>query len=505
MRLTLATLASVLFAMPAAAGPRPVAPPPMAGQPAQQFAVNLNNVAAQVNQYHVRQVPVPELTHAALAGLYQGARLPVPSDLRERLDKAAARGELVLVVQEVHAQTAGALTALGRDPMAVACQAMLRSLDPWSGVLGRDELRRNVALDQEAQGIGVALEEYTGSGPLVVKDVYPGGPAQRAGVRPGDRITHVEDIPVDKPGADMLHAAGLVKLLLEAPPENALRQLAGPAPPIQVTVLRPRGWPRTVELERAPFRVETVLGTGRDDGHRWHYWADYKRRIAHVRVSMLSQGTADELGDVLERLHAAGMRGLVLDLRWTPGGYLNDSVYAARLFLGDVTVATVKSRTEGDFPHRGGGPSQLADLPLAALVNGETSGGAELIAAALQDHKRAIVVGQRTLGKASVQTPLDVPAEGGLKMKLTSGTFFRPSGKNLHRFPDSKASDDWGVKPNVEFRVSPDLSRQLKAWWLAQTLRPGPSLERLPLDDPSNDPQRQAAVDVVAGLIGKQK
>src|SRR5260370_3142921 len=319
---------------------------------------------------------------------------------------------------------------------------MLRSLDPWSGVVGRDELRRNVALDQEAQGVGVALDDYTGSGPLVVKAVHPGGAAQRAGLRPGDHVTHVNDKPVDKPRADPLHAANLGRLLLESGEEGWKPQydpVSGqPINPLisgrlaKVTFRRPGGWPRTVELERAPFRVETVLGTGRDDGHRWHYWADYKRRIAHVRVSMLSLGTADELADVLERLHAAGMRGLVLDLRWTPGGYLNDSVSVARLFLGDVTVATVKSRDQGDVVQRGGGPSQLADLPLVGLVNGEPSGRAELTAAALQDHKRARAAGQRTPGKASVQNSLDFPPD--TKIKLTSGTFFRPSGKNLHRF-----------------------------------------------------------------------
>ncbi len=140
---------------------------------------------------------------------------------------------------------------------------------------------------------------------------------------------------------------------------------------------------------------------------------------------------------------------------------------------------------------------------MVVLVNGETSGGAELIAAALQDHKRAVVVGQRTLGKASVQQPLQNPPPG-VQLKLTAGTFYRPSGKNLHRFPESKPGDDWGVKPDVEFRVSPQLGRQLKAWWEAQTLRPGPSLERLPLDDLSNDAQLRAAVDTVAANLEKR-
>jgi carboxyl-terminal processing protease len=91
-------------------------------------------------------------------------------------------------------------------------------------------------------------------------------------------------------------------------------------------------------------------------------------------------------------------------------------------------------------------------------------------------------------------------------LKLTSGTFERPSGKNLHRFPDSKPADDWGVRPDAdgECRVSPELGRRLREWWGRQSLRPGASNERLPLDDPSADPQRQAAVEAVARLLEQQ-
>src|SRR5947209_5606645 len=121
MRLTVAASVSLLAAVAATAGPRPVAPQPAPGPQVQQFALNLNNVAQQVNQSYLRPVPVPDLLHAALTGLYQGARLPVPADLKERLDKAAARGEVVLVIQDAHAHCAAAMTALGRDPLTVAC------------------------------------------------------------------------------------------------------------------------------------------------------------------------------------------------------------------------------------------------------------------------------------------------------------------------------------------------------------------------------------------------
>src|SRR5262249_30538915 len=146
----------------------------------------------------------------------------------------------------------------------------------------------------------------------------------------------------------------------------------------------------------------------REEGHRWNYWVDPKQKLAHVRITVLAKGTSDELLEVLSRLKDDGMRGLVLDLRWTPGGYLDEATAIPALFLGDVPVATVRSRKEEPETYRGSAACRFPDLPLVVLVNGETSGGAELIAAAMQDHKRAKVVGQRTLGKGSVQRPMSL-------------------------------------------------------------------------------------------------
>jgi carboxyl-terminal processing protease len=199
------------------------------------------------------------------------------------------------------------------------------------------------------------------------------------------------------------------------------------------------------------------------------------------------------------------MRGLILDLRWCPGGKMIEAVNIAEMFVGNAraltVVATVKNR-DGRINEYSTSHERKFDVPLVVLLNGETSGGAELIAAALQDHGRARVVGQRTRGKGSVQSPLPVPA-ANLYFKLTTGTFQRPSGKNMHRFPDSKPTDDWGVRPDrgLESRVSPDLAKRLKEWWLLQTLRPGSSTEILPLDDPTSDPQRQDALAALEKVL----
>jgi carboxyl-terminal processing protease len=162
----------------------------------------------------------------------------------------------------------------------------------------------------------------------------------------------------------------------------------------------------------------------------------------------------------------------------------------------------VRYRNRPEDVYRSTDGDKLCDFPMVVLINGDTVGGGELIAAALQDHRRAALVGQRTRGKGNVQT---ISPLGTLGLKVTSGTLVRPSGKNLHRFPDSKPTDDWGVSPDAGrgFRISPDLSRALQKWWERQTLRPGSSTERLPLDDPLIDPQRNAALEALTELMNR--
>jgi carboxyl-terminal processing protease len=197
---------------------------------------------------------------------------------------------------------------------------------------------------------------------------------------------------------------------------------------------------------------------------------------------------------------------LILDLRWCPGGLLNESVEAARLFLEEGVIVKIKTRTEEPQVYRAGEGTRYIGFPMVVLLNGETSGGAELIAAALQDHDRAWVAGQRSRGKANIQKIMGLPLAGA-GLRLTIGTFQRPCGQNLHRFPDSTTADDWGVcpEPELELRLSPDLTRQLRQWWQEQTDRPGQATRVLPLDDLTADPQRHAALQALRRKIRNPK
>jgi C-terminal processing protease CtpA/Prc len=506
----------------AAPGPGGQAPPPDRGklrEEARSFARQLHYLVAQVSEQYVRPVAAEDLYVAALTGLYQAARKTVPHDLRVQVRQASnlaaalrdrssgdfdGRPEHDPREQMLarHRQQLGMPPALaGGNAMLAACKGLLTLLDAHSGLLTSEEQRLTAGHDQESQGVGLEFHDAAGTGPLVVDVVYLGGPAQRAGMRPGDVVSHIDDTPVTRTPPAKLLALRSQRVVIAAPPLTPGEPQGAPADPgprsLRVTYRRPgERTDRTATLLPERFRPESVLGVSRKDDNSWNYLLDEKQKLALVRITTLSRGTADDLRTALESLRDHKMRGLVLDLRWCPGGYLQEAIEVADLFLGEGVIATEKSRGREDTVYRSTDTGKFRDFALVVLVNAETKGGAELIAAALQDHKRGVVVGQRTCGKGSVQVPLGLGIEG-VVLKLTKGAFVRPSGKNLHRFPDSSSADDWGVRPDEDCRLSPELGKRLHQWHRLYALRPVTSSERLPLDDPRADTQRLTALEVL--------
>jgi carboxyl-terminal processing protease len=461
-------------------------------------------VFSAVTNNYVRPIGINVLAEAALAGLYETAHLPMPSSVRDRLRRIESSADRVLLLTQVR-ESLGPQEALqGNQAILASCRAMLRVLDPYCALVQGDDLRRSRGLSPNF-GVGVELEENLGAGPLRIKAVMPGSPAQKAGLRGGDWITHVDGKEVkNRSSAEVqLELNGLTQV---GPP--ALDGLPQPSGNVRLSVRRDgQSLPRTVTLERGPFQTETVLGVTRQTDNRWDFWVDRRQRIAQVRLASLAQGTSRELAQVLTSLETeTSLGGLILDLRWCPGGLLNESVEVAQLFLEDGVIATVKSRNETPQVFRADQETaRYRSFPIVVLTNAETSGGAELIAAALKDQGRALVAGQRSRGKANIQRMLALPVPG-VDLRLTTGTFQRPNGRSLHRFPESQTTDDWGVRPDpeLELRLSPDLSRQLRTWWQEQTDRPGEVHRALPLDDPSADPQRQLALQVLRKVRGQR-
>jgi carboxyl-terminal processing protease len=494
---------------------RPAAPP-LEPMEAQRYAQQLSRIIEYVHDKYVRPISRADLAAAALRGMYGAAQLPVPPALRTEVVKAARDAyELHRLLVRTRESLGNPEPLRGSQAILASLRGMTEALDPFCVLLTGAELDHVYSMDSNQRGCGLEVV-MNAAAPVVIKAVVPGSPAQKAGLRPGDQITHLDGQAVNGPLTS---------------PEHFIQERA-----VQIQVYRPSthiSWKATLKPEN--FRQETVLGVMREPDNSWDYFLDHQRRIAHVRIGALKSGTAAELGRVLSELTEAGMRGLILDLRWSPGGILDEARQAADLFIAGYVqphlllpmpgnLLAMANLFLGDYPqsvtvvYRSGGLDEhhtplepgFVQFPIVVLINAETSGGAELIASVLQDNRRAQIAGQRSLGKGSVQKIEkfdDIPEiRGSLPragFKLSEGMLIRPNRRNLHRFADSKGTDDWGVRPDpkLEFRVSADLGRQLREWWQLQDLRPGSSDETLPLDDPIADPQRQAALQVLMEML----
>lgn len=513
MRLIVTCLAVVGSAVPLWAAPRPVstrpAAAPLATVEADRYANALlgipQGLLRQVALSYVRPVSHADLVFAALTGLYESASVPVPGSLRRDVDRAALSGDLALnAFVRDRRQSLGAVEAIQfPQDVAVSLRGLSRVLDPYSVVMSREEQRRGFR-QINLFGVGIELVETLPGSDLVIKTVLPGSPAQRAGMLPGDRIARINGA-----AAETLKPTEVQQQLAGLPPAGAPEVGQGDHTALKPLELVVRSVSakadRTITLQLQDFRFETVTGVRRNDDTSWDYTVDRAHRIAHVRLGFLAQGgrtvgeddgTALDLRNTLDELVRDGLNGLILDLRWCPGGMLNEAVSIADLFLVDGMIAQVQGRADTQRVHTATGQGRFVGFPIVVLINGETTGGGELVAAALQDHKRAVVMGQRSMGKGSIQHLLAVPELPNAYLRLTQGTLQRPNGKTLNRSPDSKDADDWGVRPDPghELILSPTLTQRLKDWWILQSLRPARIDAALPLDDPEIDPQQAAAL-----------
>jgi carboxyl-terminal processing protease len=522
--------------LPPPGPPLPPPPPPGAAignQPAmpawsdtiQDPGYLLDRITLQISNVYVRPIEQIDLLVTGLRGLYTAADRAVPADLEERVRKVydpnqapfarilahlrwlpqplpldtAVFYRLSIIGQEERAQfltktiskVSDSPALKDKDPVVTCCKAIAKSLDPHSKVITAEEARRRSGYEGEGSGVGLEAD-IKPDGSVEVTAVYPGGPAQDAGLLPGDRLTLVGD-----EDGDPLPAGKILDALAQGPVATLDPCAAPYCGPLTLQWNRPGSSGKAV-VPRKHFIVQTVLGTSRTS-NSWNWTLDERDHLAYVRVASFSRGTSAELQRVLSQLVANDIRGVVLDLRWCPGGYLDEALDTARLFLAEGLIATVRGRRGDVQEYQATAAGPFVKLPLVILVNGATSGGAELVAAALQDHQRATVIGERTIGKGSVQAALHVDI-AGVGFNLTSATFHRPSGRALHRFPDSKPTDDWGVRPDVDCILSADKADLLKRQWIQQVCRPAHSTQKLELDDLDVDAQLARARELLRRL-----
>lgn len=323
-----------------------------------------------------------------------------------------------------------------RELMEAAIRGVLDKLDPYSNYISPDELGRfNTSVEGQFGGIGIHIMMENGQ--LKILSPLVGSPAYDAGLQAGDAIVEIGGKSTEKITLD-----------------QAVKQLKGDAgTEVTLTVVHRYGRKReTVTLKREVIQLETVRGERRKDDDTWDYMLDHDRKIGYIRISAFSRETAHDLERALEELEKEHVRGLILDLRNNPGGLLKAATDIADLFVSDGVIVSTKGRNAVPRVVTAKKPGTYEGFPMVVLVNHASASASEIVAACLQDHKRATIVGERSFGKGSVQNVIELE-EGHSALKLTTASYWRPNGHNIHRFPDAKESDEWGVMPNKGYDV----------------------------------------------------
>jgi carboxyl-terminal processing protease len=321
-----------------------------------------------------------------------------------------------------------------------AMEGMLNEIDEYSAYISPEEYGQWLeSVDQEFAGIGIEVMLDPETKRLTVVTPLIGSPAYKAGIRAGDTI-----VVIDGKDSESMTLPDAVKLMRGRPGEK-----------VRLSVLH-KGNEEQVEFHvaRAVIKIDSVLGDTRNDEGKWNYFLEKNPRIGYIRITHFGQNTCDELRKAV-KFEGHAVDGLILDLRSNPGGLLTEAIAVCDMFIDNGPIVTVRRRDGRVFRQhdaRGGKTIVPGNLPVAVLVNGYSASAAEIVAGCLQDHGRAITVGQRTRGKGTVQEIIDLP-EGLGSLKLTTASYWRPSGKEIRRKRDATEADDWGVKPNPGFEV----------------------------------------------------
>jgi carboxyl-terminal processing protease len=287
-----------------------------------------------------------------------------------------------------------------------AIRGMVSGLDPHSSYLDKQEFKElQVGTTGEFGGLGIEVGMEDG----FVKVIAPidDTPAQRAGLKPGDLIIRLDDNPVKGLSLD-----------------EAVNKMRGkPGTKVTLTIMREgKDTPFKLTLERAVIKVASVKHRQLENG------------FGYVRITHFQARTAEDMLAAIRNLKKTApggkIKGLVLDLRNNPGGVLNAAVAVSDAFLTEGLIVYTEGRVEDSQLKFTASPDDVLDgAPMVVLVNGGSASASEIVAGALQDHKRAVIMGQQTFGKGSVQTI--IPVDDNAALKLTTARYFTPSGRSI--------------------------------------------------------------------------
>lgn len=366
--------------------------------------------------------------------------------IQARVDEAATDGSSMTretlegIFEDVLALNSITLGLPEEVVVAQFGEASFAALDPFTNLVWPWQVKDfEKNMTQQFTGIGVEISKATGI--LKITSLLPDTPAYRAGLDAEDEIVAVDG----EPTKDMTIYCVVDKI---TGPKNTR---------VTLTIRRPStGEVKNYTITRDRIVVDPLRGWTRDATGQWDYMIDPTNGIGYIRLMQFTEKSAPDIDGVLRRLEKEGLSGLVLDLRFNTGGYLQAAAEVVDLFLDDGVIVKSNPRhgfSNYEFAHRSG---THPDYPLVILINGVSASASEIVAGALQDPKyqRAILVGERTYGKGSVQV-ITAYTGSGSQMKYTMAYYHLPSDQRVkNRYQIEKMGrKDWGIAPDIEVKM----------------------------------------------------
>lgn len=397
----------------------------------------------------------------------------------ERLKYAGKLGAAIQLIEDNYVEDISSDTLY-----TAAMEGMVTKLDQFSEFIPPAKYEEfQSVIEQKFGGLGILIEGPPSVEQLTVVTPIPGTPAFKAGLQPGDVITHIDDQPTQG-----LQATDATKLM-RGPVGKAVSvrlQRMGVAEELQMSILR------------ADIQVDSVYGDRIRADSTWDYFLEEDPRIAYIRVTLFGERTVGEFKQALESVRDQA-QAVIIDLRFNPGGILPSSVTMCDLLVDNGVIVSTKGRNpavDSDFKST----SALAldpKIPMVVLINDQSASASEIMAGCLQDLGRAEIAGARSYGKGTVQQVF--PLENNqTALKFTTARFYRPSGKNIHRSENMKDEDQWGVLPSPELTLENTVLQDLylnRRWRRRGDPRIMASDERPPAPAFAGDAQLRIAVE----------
>jgi len=354
------------------------------------------------------------------------------------------------------------------DLIYAAMRGMLASLDPHSQFMDPNDFK-DMQDDTRSRFNGLGVEVAVKNNALTVVTPMEGTPASKAGILSGDQILKINGISTEK---------------MEL--QDAVNVLRGePGQKVTLTILRPSTKEiKDYQLERIEIKVPSVKGSKLLDPDLTGQF-----KIGYIRLVQFNEPTADDLAKALDGLQKQGMQALILDLRNNPGGLLDSAVDVCAQFLPPGTKIV---STQGRMPSQQrdystpGSAKERSQFPMAVLINEGSASGAEIVSGALKDLHRAILLGETTFGKGSVQNVVQLP--DGSALRFTTAKYYTPS---------KQVIQGSGVTPNIRVPMTADEERQLFSLRSADNVKPEDEKNIIK----SRDPQMMRAIDALKGVM----